>query len=190
MPSAAYRWQWRGGTGREGNYSVTDVYLSLGCNLGDCRATLAAAIAGLEKNDVIGVEAVSSLYLTEPVGMENQPRFTNLVIKLETELPPAELRRVCHEIEVELGGRRERQPMGPRTIDIDIILYGDRRLVSAELTIPHPRMLERAFVLEPLVEISPDVVIPGSGTAREALHILGSSVGVEKTGRLEEFEQR
>lgn len=169
---------------------MTRAYLSLGCNLGDCRRTLAAAIAGLDAADGIQVAAVSSLYLTEPVGGVAQPDFLNLALELATDLPPEQLLHVCRSIETGLGGRRDREAMGPRTIDIDILLYGQSQLATGVLDIPHPEMAGRAFVLVPLVEIAPDVAIPDIGKAKEALAALDDRHRVERSGRLKELEQQ
>ncbi len=168
---------------------MTRAYLSLGCNLGDCRRTLAEAVRALDADSRNRVTRVSSLYLTEPVGGVDQPDFLNMALELETELPPEPLLQLCRAIENGLGGREGRRPTGPRTIDIDILLHGRTRMSSDGLQIPHPQMTGRAFVLEPLVEIAPDVVIPGNGKAKEALAVLDDRHRVERTGRLKELEQ-
>lgn len=168
---------------------TTGVYLSLGCNRGDCGQTLARAIRALDAIEGVEVAAVSSVYLTEPVGGISQPDFYNMAVGLRTGLPPEHLLEACRDIEISLGGREHRMPKGPRTIDIDILLYGQSRLATGSLDLPHPRMLERAFMLVPLVEIAPDVVIPGNGKAHEALAALDDPHGVRKDGRLKELEQ-
>ena len=103
----------------------------------------------------------SSIFETEPVDLPDQPLFLNCVLEIETTLQPLELLRRIHEIEAACGRTRE-IPKGPRTLDIDILLYGDLVIGTPELTIPHPAMLERRFVLEPLAELAPDLRIPGT----------------------------
>src|SRR5215469_2021627 len=153
------------------------VYLALGSSLGDRYSNLAAALQRLR--DVVEIRAVSSVYETAPVGFLDQPRFYNIVCSGTTVLPAPELLKYAKEIEIELG-RQPSFPNGPRLIDIDIIFYDDLRIAQADLTIPHPRMAERAFVLVPLVEIAPQVVDPISGhTAQELLQNV-SQVGVKK----------
>lgn len=160
-------------------------YLSLGCNLGSCRDSLKAAIGQLGVHEAIEVTAVSSVYITEPVGVSGpQPDFHNLALALETGLGPKELLSACRAVEESLGGRTGRIPLGPRTIDIDILLYGKERLADEELTVPHPRMLKRAFVLEPLAEIAPGLVLPDGRTAADAAASLDDPHRVVRAGRL------
>jgi 2-amino-4-hydroxy-6-hydroxymethyldihydropteridine diphosphokinase len=111
--------------------------------------------------------AVSSLYATAPVGREDQPEFLNAAVEIRTTLPPRELLTACLRIEAELG-RIRTERWGPRTIDIDVLLYGDRRLAEDGLTLPHPRMQERAFVLAPLAEIAPGLLLDGTTVAVRA----------------------
>lgn len=153
------------------------VYLSLGSNLGDRPANLRTAIENLEK---IGhVAAASSFYETEPVDVKDQPWFLNCAVKLETELMPKQLMKAVLALEEKMG-RRRRQSKGPRTIDIDILLFGDSTIQSKELVVPHPRMHERRFVLEPMVEIAPDVRHPGmKKTIRELRDGLADRVVVK-----------
>jgi 2-amino-4-hydroxy-6-hydroxymethyldihydropteridine diphosphokinase len=132
-------------------------YLSLGSNLGDRAANLSAAIARLRA--VGTVSAVSSIYETEPVEVTEQPQFLNCVIALETAEPPPRLLRSILAMEREMG-RERKQDKGPRIIDIDIVLFGDSILDTSELTLPHPAMHRRRFVLEPLAEIAPWVRHP------------------------------
>jgi GTP cyclohydrolase IV len=143
------------------------VYLALGSNLGDRRSNLAAALQQLR--EVVTIETVSSLYETEPVGYLEQPRFFNIACCGKTRLSAQDLLHYTQAIEVAIG----RQPTfrnGPRPIDIDILLYDDLQIQDDQLTIPHPRMAERAFVLVPLAEISSSVVDPVNGrTAQELL---------------------
>lgn len=144
--------------------------LSLGSNLGKSRANIRVAI---EKLGVLGtVEAVSSLYETEPVGFADQPLFLNCAAMLETALPPEELLAGLKRIETELG-RVPGTLNGPRVIDIDMLLYGDAIVESGTLAVPHPRLHTRRFVLEPLAEIAPGVMHPSAGkTAAELLAVL------------------
>ena len=144
------------------------VYLSLGSNLGDRRANIERALAQLASSG-IRVLRVSSLYRTEPVGYRFQPWFFNCAAEVETGLMPLQLLRRCQAIQREFG-RRPGVRNGPRLIDIDILLYESAVIHSPELTIPHPRMAERRFVLVPLSEIAADARYPGSlRTVREML---------------------
>ena len=146
------------------------VYLSLGSNLGDRATNLRTAIEHLgELGAVVGR---SSLYETEPVEMERQPWFLNCVVTIETELMPKQFLARTITIEQKMG-RRRTQPKGPRTIDIDILLFGGSVVDTSALTIPHPAMHERRFVLEPLAEIAPELRHPVfKKTVREMLAAL------------------
>jgi 2-amino-4-hydroxy-6-hydroxymethyldihydropteridine diphosphokinase len=137
--------------------TVTLVYLSLGSNVGDREAQLRDALNRLRAAG--RVTAVSSVYETEPVEFTEQPWFLNSAVALETSKTPQQLMASILAIEENMG-RRRAQKKGPRSIDIDILLFGDAIMNSAELTIPHPAMHERRFVLEPLAEIAPDVQHP------------------------------
>jgi 2-amino-4-hydroxy-6-hydroxymethyldihydropteridine diphosphokinase len=133
------------------------VYLSLGSNLGDRQSNLRNAIGRLlEVGDVV---EVSSLYETEPVEVTDQPWFLNCAVELQTDLTPREFLAGILAIEKSMG-RLRTQPKGPRLIDMDILLFGSQSIRTPELTVPHPAMAERRFVLEPLAEIAPDVVHP------------------------------
>jgi 2-amino-4-hydroxy-6-hydroxymethyldihydropteridine diphosphokinase len=138
------------------------VYLGLGSNLGDRRLQISHAVSFLEKNGVSIVRR-SSLYETEPVDFEQQPLFMNAVVGVKTDLPALELLYLCKEAE-HRGERKRTFRFGPRTIDIDVLLYKGIVFRSAQLLIPHPRMHERRFVLVPLVEIAPGISSPGEGT--------------------------
>jgi len=131
------------------------IYLSLGSNLGDRAANLRAAIAALPSAN-LHVRKVSSFYETEPVDYLDQPWFLNCVVEGETDAQPIELLHVLRAIETQLGSRKA-FAKGPRLLDIDILLIGDQSIVTPELQIPHPRMLERKFVLAPLAEIAPQL---------------------------------
>jgi 2-amino-4-hydroxy-6-hydroxymethyldihydropteridine diphosphokinase len=146
-------------------------YLSLGSNVGDRLENLRQAMSRF-CGAGIALRCTSSVYETEPIGFANQSWFLNCVAEVTTTLAPVALLHQLQQIELQLG--RERTiPNGPRTLDVDILLYGDLILASGELTLPHPRMLERRFVLEPLREIAPDFQIPGAGmTVDEAFRQL------------------
>ena len=135
-------------------------YLSLGSNLGDRLGNLRQATRLLEAAG-LPLRAASSIFETEPVDFADQGWFLNCVVEIATTIPPLALLQEAQQIESQLG--RERTiPRGPRTLDVDILLYGDLILESPELTIPHPRMLLRRLVLEPLREIAPKLRLPGS----------------------------
>jgi len=153
-------------------------YLSLGSNIGDREAALREAIHRLK---TIGrVALVSSIYETEPVELADQPWFLNCAVALETEKTPEQLLTEILSIEEEMGRRRV-QEKGPRNIDVDILLYGAAVVESPSLTIPHPAMQQRRFVLEPLAEIAPEAKNPVSGrNARETLEVLPPGQTVRK----------
>jgi GTP cyclohydrolase IV len=153
------------------------VYLALGSNLGDRRGNLAAALQRLR--EVVDIETASSIYETEPVGYLDQPQFLNMVCKGRTRLATSELLGYTQEIEIALG-RQATFRNGPRPIDIDILMYDDLHIEQENLTIPHPRMSERAFVLAPLAEIAPEVVEPTSGKTIQGLLETVSQEGVVK----------
>jgi 2-amino-4-hydroxy-6-hydroxymethyldihydropteridine diphosphokinase len=142
------------------------VYLSLGSNIGDRAVNLRAAIAAIEGAGV-RVKKVSSFYETEPVDYEEQPWFLNCAVEAETNLAPLELLRAVRGIETRMGSKKE-FAKGPRLLDLDILLYGRETIDTPELQVPHPRMLLRRFVLEPLAEIAPGLTHPSwSGTAAD-----------------------
>jgi 2-amino-4-hydroxy-6-hydroxymethyldihydropteridine diphosphokinase len=138
---------------------VTRAFIGLGANLGDREATIRAALAALSDEDGIDVVAVSTLRETEPVGVGPQPRFINGAAELETTLGPRELLDRLLAVEQRLGRTRVPGEHGPRTLDLDLLLYGDEQIDEPGLTVPHPRLRERTFVLEPLAEIG--AAIPG-----------------------------
>ena len=141
-------------------------YVALGANLGDPAATVPAAARALAEIPETRLIAVSSLYQTAPVGLKRQPDFINAVAAVDTALPPPGLLEALFEIEARFGRSRS-VPNAPRTLDLDLLLYGEVRLDEAQLTVPHPRMHERAFVLVPLAEIAPDCHIPGRGRVQD-----------------------
>jgi len=144
------------------------VFIALGANLEGPLTQIRKAFAELDALPKTKMIARSSLYRSAPIGNVNQPDFINAVAKLETALTPRELLAALLEIEQRHGRRRE-FPNAPRTLDLDLLLYGDLIHHEHGLSIPHPRMHQRAFVLSPLHEIAPDAVIPGIGTVAELL---------------------
>jgi 2-amino-4-hydroxy-6-hydroxymethyldihydropteridine diphosphokinase len=135
-------------------------YIGLGSNLGNRQDNLQMALSKLAEMPTIKVTQVSSLYETAPVGVPDQPDFLNAVAALETALPAVKLLDVFLHLENQLGRVRTFR-WGPRVIDMDLLLYGDEQIALPSLTIPHPRLRERAFVLVPLAEIAPELVLPG-----------------------------
>jgi 2-amino-4-hydroxy-6-hydroxymethyldihydropteridine diphosphokinase len=138
-------------------------YVGLGANLGDRERTLRDAIEALDAVPGVRVAAVSSFRETDPVGYLDQPRFLNGAAAVETQLGPRELMDALLSVERSLGRTRDGPRFGPRTIDLDLLLYGDESVDEPGLTVPHPRLHERAFALEPLAELDPDLVVPGQG---------------------------
>jgi 2-amino-4-hydroxy-6-hydroxymethyldihydropteridine diphosphokinase len=148
---------------------VTRAYVGLGSNLGDRESALRGAVEALEASPGVEVIAVSTFRDTAPVGFVDQPRFLNGVAVLETELPARRLLDLLLEVEARFGrDRAASPPQGPRTLDLDLLLYGGARIEEEGLRIPHPRLHERAFVLEPLAEVAPGLEVPGMA-AVEAL---------------------
>ncbi len=148
-------------------------YVGLGANLGDREDTIRRAVAlvdGLARVTVVGV---SSLRETEPWGPVEQPRYLNGAVAVETDLPPRELLDALLDVERGLGrARDDEERWGPRTIDLDLLLYGDLVLDEPGLDVPHPRLHERRFALEPLAELAPDALVPGRGTVADLLRAL------------------
>lgn len=138
------------------------VFVGLGANVGDAAPRILRVMAELDQVEATQVVARSSLYRTAPIGMLEQPDFINAVVHLRTALDPEQLLDQLLAIEIR-HGRVRTQKNGPRTLDLDLLIYGDRRQSGVRLTLPHPRMHERAFVLLPLSEIAPTCVIPGMG---------------------------
>jgi 2-amino-4-hydroxy-6-hydroxymethyldihydropteridine diphosphokinase len=152
-------------------------YLSIGSNLGGRVENCVIAVARLSRSRDVDVLGVSSVYETEPWGKSDQPDFMNVVVELDTEMAPRALLEACKEIE-EVMGRVPGERWGPRVIDLDILLYEDRVLQDEDLIVPHPRMHQRRFVLQPLAEIAPGALHPLlKKTASELLEDLGGSGG-------------
>jgi len=159
-------------------------YLGLGSNLGDREAHLRAAVELLEEQG-IGVEAVSSAYETEPVGeILEQPDFLNAAVRISTELEPERLLDVCKAIEVERGRMFGGPRHGPRPLDLDLLLLGEHELESKRLTLPHPQVTARRFVLVPLLELDPELALPDGTRLSAALDRLGRGERVERVGEL------
>ena len=148
---------------------MTRVYVGLGANLGNREKSIRDAAAEL------GASRLSAIRETEPWGLTDQPRFLNAVAELETELTPRELLDRLLDVERALGRTRSGPRWGPRTIDLDLLLFGTRRIDEPGLKVPHPRLHERVFVLEPLAELAPDAVVPGLGKVSELLAKLESA---------------
>jgi 2-amino-4-hydroxy-6-hydroxymethyldihydropteridine diphosphokinase len=148
---------------------VSRAYVGVGANLGDREATIRSALALLGADPGIETVAVSTLHETDPVGYTEQPRFLNGAVVLETELGPRELLDRLLAVERRLGRTRDGPRMGPRTIDLDLLLYDGIELDEAGLCVPHPRLHERRFALEPLAELDPTAVVPGRGSVSTLL---------------------
>lgn len=163
---------------------MTRAHVALGSNLGDRLATLDAAVRALDADDHTHVMAVSRVYETEPDGGPGQGPYLNAVAVLETDRDPRSLLDLLLLTEERLG-RVRHEHWGPRTADLDLILYDGPPIASPDLTVPHPRARERAFVLVPLMEVDPFASFPDGETAAEALARLGPVSGVVPVGELE-----
>jgi 2-amino-4-hydroxy-6-hydroxymethyldihydropteridine diphosphokinase len=142
---------------------VTVAYVGLGSNLGDREQAIRRAA------ELIGAQRISRILDTEPWGYQNQPRFLNAVAEIDTPLTARQLLVHLLDVERRLGRERVGPKWGPRTIDLDLLLYGDATIDEPGLQVPHPRLPERLFVLEPLFELAPDLEVPGFGTVRALL---------------------
>jgi 2-amino-4-hydroxy-6-hydroxymethyldihydropteridine diphosphokinase len=159
-------------------------YLGLGSNVGDREDHLRAALALLASHGV-EVQAVSSTYETEPVGeILDQPDFLNAAARVRTELEPEELLDVCKAIEVERGRMMGGPRHGPRPLDLDLLMLGELELETERLTLPHPQVTARRFVLAPLLELDPELTLPDGTRLADSLEALGEGERVEKLGRL------
>ena len=149
---------------------MTRAFVGLGSNLGDREALLRRAVAAIDGLRGTEVRAVSTFRDTEPVGITDQPRFLNGAAELETSLSARELLAALLEVERRLGRDRSGVPRGgPRTIDLDLLVYGDARISEPGLEIPHPRLAERRFVLEALVDLDPRLEVPAKGRVQAIL---------------------
>jgi 2-amino-4-hydroxy-6-hydroxymethyldihydropteridine diphosphokinase len=144
-------------------------YVGLGSNVGDRERMLWSAVHMLAYNPGVDVVAVSSFRETDPVGIVDQPRFLNGAAAAETELGPRALLELLLSVERELGRTRDGPRFGPRSIDLDLLLYGDDVVREPGLTVPHPRLHDRRFALEPLAELDPDLAVPGRGPVQALL---------------------
>jgi 2-amino-4-hydroxy-6-hydroxymethyldihydropteridine diphosphokinase len=151
---------------------VPRAYVGLGANLGDREATLRRAVALLDEVPGVEVVALSTLRETDPVGLLQQPRFLNGAAAVETDLEPRELLDALLEVERRLGRVRDGLRWGPRTVDLDLLVYDDLAVDEPGLTVPHPRLHERRFALEPLAELEPGLVVPGRGSLSDLVAAL------------------
>jgi len=160
-------------------------YLGLGSNVGDREEHLRAAVRLLREHEV-EVEAVSSLYETEPTGeILDQPDFLNAAVRVRTGLEPEALLDLCKAIEVEQGRMFGGPRHGPRPLDLDLLLLGELELRGERLTLPHPEVTSRRFVLEPLLELDPGLTLPDGTSLAAALEALGGDQRAERVGTLE-----
>ncbi len=148
---------------------MTVAYVGLGSNLGDREAQIKRAA------ELVGARRLSTIVETEPWGYEAQPKFLNAVAEVETELDPRSLLEQLLDVERQLGRERVGPRWGPRTIDLDLLVYGELVLDEPGLTVPHPQLAQRLFVLEPLAELAPSLEIPGVGTVQTLLAGLQSA---------------
>jgi 2-amino-4-hydroxy-6-hydroxymethyldihydropteridine diphosphokinase len=149
---------------------VPRAFVAFGSNLGDREATIRAALAELGAADGVELVGVSSFEETEPVGLVDQPRFLNGAVELRTRLSPRALLEVLLALEARFGRDRSAAPaQGPRTLDLDLLLYGEEQIDEPGLTVPHPRLAERAFVLRPLAELDASLEVPGNGAIQTLL---------------------
>jgi 2-amino-4-hydroxy-6-hydroxymethyldihydropteridine diphosphokinase len=150
---------------------VTRAYVGLGANLGSREETLRRAVELLGDADGVEVVAVSELHETDPVGVVDQPRFLNGAVEVDTTRTPRELLDLLLEIERSLG-RMRAERWGPRTVDLDLLVYGDEVVDEPGLRVPHPHLHERRFALEPLADLDPELEVPGRGAVSTLLAAL------------------
>jgi len=151
---------------------VTDsnqAYIALGCNLGDRIANLSSAVKALRAHPHCHRLACSSVYETAPMGPQDQPDYLNAVVGLQTELSAFDLLNELQRIENQHGRLRDGERWGPRTLDLDLLLYAEEVIDTPELSVPHPGIAERSFVLLPLSELAPDLVVPNKGAVSNLL---------------------
>ena len=160
------------------------VFIGLGSNLSEPRAQLHAAVQSLARIPDTSLRAVSSLYQTRPLGPQDQPEYLNAVVQLETELEPEALLDQLQSIEADQGRRRDGERWGARTLDLDILLFGERTMNTPRLTIPHAGLHQREFVLYPLNELAPDQEVPELGLVAELTASCAPN-GIERAGVLE-----
>lgn len=160
---------------------IVEATLGFGGNLGDPVAAFAAALSRLRAHAAVEVKAVSSVWRTAPWGKLDQPEFRNMAVLIETTLPAEDLLSLCLAIERE-SGRERRERWGPRTLDIDILTYGGQTIDRPGLQIPHPRIAERAFVLAPLAEIAPDILIEGHSVSNLFASVANEDVSLDEDG--------
>lgn len=158
---------------------MTIAYIGLGSNLGDPKQQLSSAIDALRSVPMTKLLVCSSFYQSKPLGPQGQPDYINAVVKLETQLEALTLLQHMQTIESQHGRTREGERWGPRTLDLDLLVFGEEQINVENLTVPHPEIRNRNFVLQPLVEISPDLSIPGLGLAKDLLARL-TGAGLEK----------
>lgn len=151
------------------NPSLTTAYIGLGSNLESPVAQIKSARMAILRLDGINEKAFSNLYASAPMGPQDQPEYVNAVIAVETDLLPLDLLHALQAIEQAHGRVRGNQRWGARTLDLDLLLYGDQQIDLSELTVPHPGIIERPFVLYLLLECAPDLIIPGKGKVSELL---------------------
>jgi len=157
---------------------MTLAYVGLGANIGEPRRQIETAIEEIRKLPDTQLNLASSFYRSAPLGYANQPDFLNAAVQLETTLPPDALLGHLQAIE-KRHGRERPFPGAPRTLDLDLLLYGEQVIAAPGLILPHPRMHERAFVLQPLLELDPAISVPGRGSAKVLLLACGTQ-GIEK----------
>ena len=162
-------------------------WIGLGANLGRPQQTLSSALLALDSLDSTQLIAVSPAYWTPPWGVLEQPEFLNSVACIRTDMAPAALLHALLDIESRLGRERGQQRWGPRMIDLDLLMVDDQVLDSAELTLPHRRLHERAFVLMPLADLAPDLEVPGQGCVQDLLDALPDEAldGIRPAGKLD-----
>jgi len=159
-------------------------YLGLGSNVGDSEGHLRAALQLLAAHGV-EILAVSSTYVTEPVGeILDQPDFLNAALRIATALEPEELLDACKEVEAERGRSFDAPRHSPRPLDVDLMLLGDLEYESERLTLPHPQVTSRRFVLVPLLELDPSLSLPDGASLQDALALLGDGERVERAGSI------